>query len=151
MLPDLKKTEEKLIKVSTIDRLQRRKAFKSFSDSITQVLIWSEIKTGKPAEDLERSETVCEGFCNGSPMMQDANYAISSGWARQTFVKVLVSSFDWLSLVFSKSATQLFKKNLNSKVFLAHVISSVYCSMKRTTICSISFTRIWELISMKMK
>ena len=38
MLPDLEKTEEKLIKVSTIDRLQRRKAFESFSDSITQCL-----------------------------------------------------------------------------------------------------------------
>ena len=150
MLRDLEKTEENLAKFRQLTACRGEKPLKVFPTRSHNVLIWSEIKTAKPAEDLERSETVCEGFCNGS-MMQAANYAISSGWARQTFVKVLVSSFDRLSLVFSKSATQLFKKNLNSKVFLAHVISSVYCSMKRTTICSISFTRIWELISMKMK
>ena len=38
MMRDLEKTEEKLIEVSTIDRLQRRKAFESFSNSIAQCL-----------------------------------------------------------------------------------------------------------------
>ena len=101
--------EEKLGKVSTIDHLKRRrKTLESFSDSLRNVSIRPDIETGKPAEDLERSEMVCDGSM--TPI------------GRFLFVKFIVSSPISSVEFFLDHATQLFKKNLKSEVFLAVVI-----------------------------
>ena len=96
----------------------RRKTSKSFSDLITQCLIWPEIDTETSVEDSK-------SFSDSSMTRIEQFRVVDRGKPSLSFPHLLAN----LKCTFSSSMDpEFFEKNLILKVFHACVISSVYCS-----------------------
>ena len=113
-----------------MDHLERRETFESFFDSIARCL---DLTWNRRPEADERLGEVSGSLPKASMIAQwressDLNWSIETN-LRQVFPH-LFANLKWS--FYSIMHHEIFEKNLRSRVFLARVTSSVYCSMGRS-------------------